>query len=122
MAEKYLKIGQRVDLSGKDVRGTIAYVGMTSFAVGKWVGVVLDEPKGKNNGSIKGHQYFSCEENYGMFVRPTQLVFIDDAGHPLEDAQTPEEKPRSRLSSAGSVRSLASMPGSTQGFTAKPTA
>uniref|UniRef100_A0A182J6P7 Dynactin subunit 1 n=1 Tax=Anopheles atroparvus TaxID=41427 RepID=A0A182J6P7_ANOAO len=100
MAEKYLKIGQRVDLSGKDVRGTIAYVGMTSFAVGKWVGVVLDEPKGKNNGSIKGHQYFSCEENYGMFVRPTQLVFIDDAGHPLEDAQTPEEKPRSRLSSS----------------------
>ncbi|XP_058118563.1 dynactin subunit 1 [Anopheles ziemanni] len=100
MAEKYLKIGQRVDLSGKDVRGTIAYVGMTSFAVGKWVGVILDEAKGKNNGSIKGHQYFSCEENYGMFVRPTQLVFIDDAGNPLEDAQTPEEKPRSRLSSS----------------------
>ncbi|KFB39612.1 AGAP004194-PA-like protein [Anopheles sinensis] len=100
MAEKYLKIGQRVDLTGKDVRGTIAYVGMTSFAVGKWVGVILDEAKGKNNGSIKGHQYFSCEENYGMFVRPTQLVFIDDAGNPLEDAQTPEEKPRSRLSSS----------------------
>ncbi|XP_053668857.1 dynactin subunit 1 [Anopheles marshallii] len=131
MAEKYLKIGQRVELTGKDVRGTIAYLGMTSFAVGKWVGVILDEAKGKNNGSIKGHQYFSCEENYGMFVRPTQLVFIDDAGNPIEDAQTPEEKPRSRLSSAkratgrvpaGSVRSLASMPGSTQTFTAKPTA
>uniref|UniRef100_A0A182MM21 Dynactin subunit 1 n=1 Tax=Anopheles culicifacies TaxID=139723 RepID=A0A182MM21_9DIPT len=122
MAEKYLKIGQRVELTGKEVRGTIAYVGMTSFAVGKWVGVILDEAKGKNNGSIKGHQYFSCEENCGMFVRPTQLVFIDDAGNPIEDAQTPEEKPRSRLSSAGSVRSLASMPGSTQTFTAKPTA
>ncbi|XP_050068192.1 dynactin subunit 1 isoform X3 [Anopheles maculipalpis] len=122
MAEKYLKVGQRVELTGKDVRGTIAYVGMTSFAVGKWVGVILDEAKGKNNGSIKGHQYFSCEENYGMFVRPTQLMFIDDAGNPIEEAQTPDEKPRSRLSSAGSVRSLASMPGSTQTFTAKPTA
>ncbi|XP_041766748.1 dynactin subunit 1 isoform X2 [Anopheles merus] len=122
MAERYLKIGQRVELTGKEVRGTIAYVGMTSFAVGKWVGVILDEAKGKNNGSIKGHQYFSCEENYGMFVRPTQLVFIDDAGNPIEDAQTPDEKPRSRLSSAGSVRSLASMPGSTQTFSAKPTA
>lgn len=33
-----------------------------------------------------------------MFVRPTQLVFIDDAGNPIEDAQTPDEKPRSRLS------------------------
>uniref|UniRef100_A0A182SUX5 Dynactin subunit 1 n=1 Tax=Anopheles maculatus TaxID=74869 RepID=A0A182SUX5_9DIPT len=98
MAEKYLKVGQRVELTGKDVRGTIAYVGMTSFAVGKWVGVILDEAKGKNNGSIKGHQYFSCEENYGMFVRPTQLMFIDDAGNPIDDAQTPDEKPRSRLS------------------------
>uniref|UniRef100_A0A182JQ22 Dynactin subunit 1 n=1 Tax=Anopheles christyi TaxID=43041 RepID=A0A182JQ22_9DIPT len=122
MAEKYLKIGQRVELTGKDVRGTIAYVGMTAFAVGKWVGVILDDAKGKNNGSIKGQQYFSCEENYGMFVRPTQVVFIDEAGNPIEDAQTPDEKPRSRLSSAGSVRSLASMPGSTQTFTAKPTA
>ncbi|XP_052870371.1 dynactin subunit 1 [Anopheles cruzii] len=100
MAEKYLKLGQRVELSGKDVRGTIAYVGMTSFAVGKWVGVVLDEAKGKNNGSIKGQQYFSCEENFGMFVRPTQLVYVDESGNPLEDAQTPDEKPRSRLSSS----------------------
>ncbi|XP_053670945.1 dynactin subunit 1 [Anopheles nili] len=100
MAEKYLKIGQRVELPGKDVRGTIAYVGMTSFAVGKWIGVILDEAKGKNNGSIKGHQYFSCDENYGMFVRPTQLMFIDESGNPIEDAQTPEEKPRSRLSSS----------------------
>lgn len=59
MSERLLKIGQRIEVSGKDVRGVIAYVGMTSFAVGKWVGVILDEPKGKNNGSIKGQTYFS---------------------------------------------------------------
>ncbi|XP_049537466.1 dynactin subunit 1 isoform X5 [Anopheles darlingi] len=101
MSERYLKVGQRVEIPVKEVRGTIAYVGMTSFAVGKWVGVVLDEAKGKNNGSIKGQQYFTCDENCGMFVRPTQLIFIDEAGNPLEDAaQTPEEKPRSRLSSS----------------------
>uniref|UniRef100_A0A2M4A7S9 Dynactin subunit 1 n=1 Tax=Anopheles triannulatus TaxID=58253 RepID=A0A2M4A7S9_9DIPT len=101
MSERYLKVGQRVEIPVKEVRGTIAYVGMTSFAVGKWVGVVLDEAKGKNNGSIKGQQYFTCDENCGMFVRPTQLVFIDEAGNPLEEAaQTPEEKPRSRLSSS----------------------
>ncbi|XP_058447001.1 dynactin subunit 1 isoform X2 [Malaya genurostris] len=124
MSEKLLKVGQRIEVSGKDVRGSIAYIGMTSFAVGKWIGVILDEPKGKNNGSIKGQTYFSCDENYGMFVRPTQLIFLDDAGNPIDsgEVQTPEEKPRSRLSSAGSVRSLASMPGSTSSFTAKPTA
>lgn len=123
MNDRLLRTGQRIEVSGKDVRGSIAYIGMTSFAVGKWVGVILDEPRGKNNGSIKGQTYFSvslvavrrengkckfllgkssfqCEENYGMFVRPTQLVFLDDAGNPIEgaDLQTPEEKPRSRLS------------------------
>jgi dynactin complex subunit len=58
MSEKNLKVGQKVEIIGKDVRGQVAYIGMTSFAVGKWVGVVLDEPKGKNNGSIKGNKYF----------------------------------------------------------------
>ncbi|XP_033149470.1 dynactin subunit 1 [Drosophila busckii] len=79
MSEKNIKVGARVELTGKELFGTIAYVGMTSFAVGKWVGVVLDEPKGKNNGSIKGQQYFQCDENCGMFVRPTQLRVVTPA-------------------------------------------
>jgi dynactin complex subunit len=58
MSDKNLKVGQKVEIIGKDVRGQVAYIGMTSFAVGKWVGVVLDEPKGKNNGTIKGNKYF----------------------------------------------------------------
>lgn len=56
---KNLRIGQKVEVSGKNVHGTIAYVGMTTFAVGKWVGVVFDEPVGKNNGSLKGTVYFT---------------------------------------------------------------
>jgi dynactin 1 len=59
MSEKNLKLGQKVEIIGKDCRGLVAYIGMTSFAVGKWVGVVLDEPKGKNNGTIKGNTYFN---------------------------------------------------------------
>lgn len=59
MSEKNLRVGQRVELTGKNVRGEIAYVGVTTFATGKWVGVILDEPSGKNNGSIKGTSYFS---------------------------------------------------------------
>jgi len=48
-----------VKVSGKDVKGTVAYFGYPTFATGKWVGVVLDEPKGKNNGTIRGHAYFT---------------------------------------------------------------
>lgn len=56
---KNIRIGQKVEVSGKNVPGVISYVGMTTFAVGKWVGVVFDEPVGKNNGSIKGTVYFT---------------------------------------------------------------
>lgn len=56
---KNIRIGQKVEVSGKNVPGIISYVGMTTFAVGKWVGVVFDEPVGKNNGSIKGTIYFT---------------------------------------------------------------
>lgn len=41
--------------------------------LGKWVGVVLDEPKGKNNGTVQGKTYFACQENYGVFVRQSQV-------------------------------------------------
>lgn len=52
------KVGQRVEVSGKDCQGAIAYVGYPHFASGKWIGVILDEPRGKNNGTIKGAAYF----------------------------------------------------------------
>ncbi|KAH8872572.1 Dynactin subunit 1 [Schistosoma japonicum] len=73
MAEGKLKVGVRVEVIGKDVIGTIAFIGTTQFSPGKWVGVILDEPKGKNNGTVQGKRYFACEENHGIFVRPSQV-------------------------------------------------
>ncbi|XP_008207365.1 dynactin subunit 1 isoform X4 [Nasonia vitripennis] len=109
-----LKVGQRVEISGKDCQGVIAYIGHPSFAAGKWIGVILDEPKGRNNGTIKGQFYFKCTENHGMFVRQTQLILIDESGNRTEPASpssaaasgptTPDEagasRARSRLTSA----------------------
>jgi dynactin 1 len=46
-----VKVGMKVETVGKGQKGTVAYVGSTLFASGKWIGVVLDECKGKNDGT-----------------------------------------------------------------------
>ncbi|XP_018019260.1 dynactin subunit 1 isoform X2 [Hyalella azteca] len=101
MGESF-KVGNKVKLIGKDQYGTVAFVGTTQFAAGKWVGVVLDQPGGRNNGTVEGHTYFKCEDKYGLFVRQTQLEMADGSG---EDANRSLQKtmPTPR-SSAGKRR------------------
>ena len=48
--------------------GAGRYTGMAHFAPGEWVGVCLDEPIGKNDGTVRGMRYFKCRPNYGLFV------------------------------------------------------
>ncbi|KAL9911330.1 dynactin subunit 1 isoform 1-T2 [Glossina fuscipes fuscipes] len=97
MSEKNIKVGARVELTGRQLQGTVAYVGMTGFAVGKWVGVVLDEPQGRNNGTIRGQAYFECPDSYGMFVRPTQLKVVcpaPDSRKSIEDVSLTGDTPK----------------------------
>jgi len=54
-------------------KGYIRYVGETEFAQGTWVGVQLDNMKGKNNGTVQGTSYFSCKPKHGVFVRHDRL-------------------------------------------------
>ena len=46
-------IGSRVTVTGYDCSGTIRFVGKHATEKSKRVGVELDEPIGKNNGSVK---------------------------------------------------------------------
>ncbi|KAE9553485.1 hypothetical protein FO519_003314 [Halicephalobus sp. NKZ332] len=73
----YVKVGNRVvvKIQGQpDKKGKIEYVGETLFKPGvTWVGIQYDDPTGKNDGSVDGHRYFTCEPNHGAFVRPMSV-------------------------------------------------
>ncbi|XP_041106632.1 kinesin-like protein KIF13B [Polyodon spathula] len=68
----WLKEGEYVTV-GTNKSGTVRYVGHTDFADGIWVGVELDVPAGKNDGSVGGKQYFRCNAGYGVLVRPDRV-------------------------------------------------
>ncbi|XP_040479237.1 dynactin subunit 1 isoform X3 [Ursus maritimus] len=84
-----LRVGSRVEVIGKGHRGTVAYVGATLFATGKWVGVILDEAKGKNDGTVQGRKYFTCDEGHGIFVRQSQIQVFED-GADTTSPETPD--------------------------------
>ncbi|KAF2755107.1 hypothetical protein EJ05DRAFT_478914 [Pseudovirgaria hyperparasitica] len=87
--DKDLRVSRRCRLlpSSTPRHGEIRYVGLISQlpGPGPWVGVALDEPTGKNDGSVKGSRYFTCNANCGVFVRPERveagdfgIISIDD--------------------------------------------
>ncbi|KAM5441140.1 hypothetical protein MferCBS31731_003928 [Microsporum ferrugineum] len=74
-------------------RGTIRFVGPVSAIISPlsktysgeipdelapiWVGIELDEPTGKNDGSVNGQRYFTCPNNCGLFVKPEKVEVGD---------------------------------------------
>uniref|UniRef100_A0A914Q7K4 CAP-Gly domain-containing protein n=1 Tax=Panagrolaimus davidi TaxID=227884 RepID=A0A914Q7K4_9BILA len=71
------KVGDYV-LSKKG-KGTVRYLGpieAANDATKIFVGLELDEPNGKNNGTTQGKKYFECAENYGIFVPVETLTIL----------------------------------------------
>ena len=68
-------VGDRVMVGGTKP-GVIVFIGETHFSTGEWAGVILDGPLGKNDGSVAGRRYFSCEVNHGIFARHSKLCRI----------------------------------------------
>ncbi|KAJ0391737.1 hypothetical protein P43SY_010376 [Pythium insidiosum] len=56
--------------------GVIKFIGPVHYSSGDFVGVALDEPVGKNDGTVKGVTYFSCPPSHGIMVRPTDVQTI----------------------------------------------
>jgi len=69
----WIVVGESVQIRPSNLSGVVRFIGKTDFAPGNWIGVELDTPQGKNNGSIEGRQYFSCDPKKGMFVKPKNL-------------------------------------------------
>ncbi|KAH7106785.1 dynein associated protein-domain-containing protein [Auriculariales sp. MPI-PUGE-AT-0066] len=72
-------LGALVEYQG--MRGIVKFYGVTQFqSTGKWAGIALLEPKGKNDGSVQGIQYFTCTPGHGVFVRVSQVTMINANG------------------------------------------
>lgn len=56
-----VRMGDRVIVSSSrgSKAGTLKFVGNTDFAPGVWAGVELDDPLGKNDGSVDGKRYIN---------------------------------------------------------------
>ncbi|KAJ6262136.1 Cell polarity protein alp11 [Drechslerella dactyloides] len=76
-----IRVGARciVGDDSTERRGQVAYVGQVDKIPqgGTWVGVRLDEPTGKNDGSIEDVKFFDAEKSHGIFVRPSRVTVGD---------------------------------------------
>ncbi|XP_022250329.1 CAP-Gly domain-containing linker protein 1-like, partial [Limulus polyphemus] len=102
-------IGDQVWVNGTKC-GYIQFLGETQFAPGQWAGVVLDEPLGKNDGSVGGIRYFQCESNRGVFARPYRLSRFPAS--PSSPANGTLQSSLRRASTTPSLGSTTRLPGS----------
>ncbi|XP_050313761.1 kinesin-like protein KIF13A isoform X2 [Anthonomus grandis grandis] len=78
----WVVLGESILIRPYNSSGVIAFIGETEFANGTWIGVELDAPKGKNDGSVAGVRYFTCKPKHGMFVRADKLI-LDRRGRAM---------------------------------------
>jgi len=74
-----IEVGARALVAPGARRGTVAWVGkdVSGLAAGYWVGVRLDEPLAKGDGTRGGVSYFDAPAKHGAFVRPDVLTLGD---------------------------------------------
>ncbi|XP_047201684.1 CAP-Gly domain-containing linker protein 4-like isoform X3 [Girardinichthys multiradiatus] len=70
-----VRLGERVLVAGQRT-GVVKFCGKTNFAHGIWLGIELDKPSGKNDGSVGGVRYFSCPPKHGVFAPPSRVQRI----------------------------------------------
>lgn len=89
-----LKLGDRVKVKGYPCEGIVRFVGMhISGKKGMRCGVELDEPIGKNDGTVDFHEYFECDENCGLLVNISKVsLAVPAEDEPDSDATMMAER------------------------------
>jgi len=117
------QVGDRVCVGGAKA-GKVAFIGETKFAPGEWVGIVLDEPQGKNDGTVAGVSYFQCTAMHGVFSRASRLTKEGGGGSKATSsagkiAPTAAATPR-KASSSSRIPTALSPAGSSQALNRTP--
>ena len=71
-----IQIGDRI-LVNENKLGTLQFCGTVEFAGGTWAGVELDEPEGRNDGTVNGITYFNTEPGFGVMVPTNKIEKVD---------------------------------------------
>ena len=69
-------VGSTVTVEGIDGKGTLEYFGPNRSSGGTRCGVHLQEPVGKNNGTVKKVFYFTCPKKHGVLVAPSKVKLV----------------------------------------------
>ncbi|KAF9447534.1 hypothetical protein P691DRAFT_706592 [Macrolepiota fuliginosa MF-IS2] len=95
-------------------KGVVRFSGNTQFAPGKWIGVELAEPNGKNDGVVNGVSYFSCRMHHGVFVRQSQIKNL----HGMEiERPAAATRPGHQRTNSAALRTSTLRPGATPAST-----
>ncbi|PVI07224.1 hypothetical protein DM02DRAFT_609198 [Periconia macrospinosa] len=95
-------------------QGTVRYIGGVTGKPDIWVGLELDGPEGKNDGSVQGERYFDCAPLHGIFTKYSDITqLIQSASAPVPSPSPAPRKPPSRLGAKPPAKAPATRPSST---------
>ena len=92
----HLHVGSRVTVRLRDLvttgvdapAGTVRWRGQLRGIAGQgdFLGVELDQPLGKHDGTLEGVRYFTAKDGHGVFVRPSAARALPVADRRVSDA------------------------------------
>ena len=60
--------------------GVIRFVGLHAEKKEPRIGVEMNKPKGKNNGTVNGYKYFKCKDAHGLLTHPSKVTISGATG------------------------------------------